>query len=69
MPVYINVSVLFLMVFVRELLGVGWGAEYGCWWQRQAPHMLAFVLLWRFVKEKPQILQVYMAVQTLIKHR
>jgi len=32
-------------------------------------HMLAFFLLWRFVKEKPQILQVYMAVQTLVKHR
>lgn len=39
-----NVSGLFLMVFVRELLGVGGGGEHGCWWQRQAHACFLFAL-------------------------
>ena len=35
----------------------------------EAAHMLTCFLLWRFVKEKPQTLQVYMAEQTLVKHK
>ena len=35
----------------------------------EAAHMLACFLLWRFVKEEPQTFQVYMAVETLVKHK
>jgi len=67
-PVYRNVSVLFLVVFVTDLLGVGGGLRV---WMLmvEAAHMLACFLLWRFVKEKPQTFQVYMAEQTLVKHK
>jgi hypothetical protein len=56
-------SVSVIMVFVTELLWGGWML------MAEAAHMLAFFSLWRFVKEKPQTLQAYMAAPTVVKHK